>query len=122
MVDKNKKISTRVASNMQEKRVAQKLNGKIQCNSGATKFSKGDVILPDIRMHVECKTSISPRLSVTIKKEWLEKQSQESFSMRCPYHALAFNFCFDDTKDYFVIDDRLMQILVDTLRKNNNDG
>ena len=44
------KTSTRFASETQEQRIAKKFDGRIQLNSGAGKFSKGDVIIPDIGM------------------------------------------------------------------------
>ena len=67
------KISTRFASDTQEQRIAKKFDGKIQLNSGAGKFSKGDIIIPDIGMQIECKTCMTPKESFSIKKEWLEK-------------------------------------------------
>lgn len=44
------KASTRFASETQEQRIAKKFEGNVQSNSGAGKFSKGDVIIPDIGM------------------------------------------------------------------------
>ncbi|MBO7697112.1 MAG: hypothetical protein J6Y28_04785 [Acholeplasmatales bacterium] len=44
------KTSTRFASETQEQRIAKKFEGNVQLNSGAGKFSKGDVIIPDIGM------------------------------------------------------------------------
>lgn len=37
-------MNTRKYSNLQERRIAKKLQGKKQLNSGATMFAKGDVI------------------------------------------------------------------------------
>ena len=67
------KTSTRFASEIQEERISKKFNGRVQLNSGAGKFSKGDVIIPDIGMQIECKTCMTPKESFSIKKEWLEK-------------------------------------------------
>ena len=114
------KTSTRFASETQEQRIAKKFDGNVQLNSGAGKFSKGDVIIPDIGMQIECKTCMTPKESFSIKKEWLEKQIQESFAMRYSNHSLAFNFYFEDKKDYYIIDDKLMQFLIEKLREENN--
>ena len=42
-------------------------------------FSKGDVTLNDWLL--ECKTKTSPSQSISIKKEWLEKNEEEAFYM-----------------------------------------
>ena len=46
-------MDTRKYSNLQEKRIAKKLHGRKQLNSGATMFQKGDVITDKIL--IECK-------------------------------------------------------------------
>lgn len=92
--------STRFYSENQEKRVAKKLGGRVVANSGATAFNKGDVIANNIL--IECKTSIEEKSSFSIKKEWLEKNKKEAFSMGFNNNALAFSFGND--KDYIVID------------------
>ena len=114
------KTSTRFASETQEQRIAKKFEGNVQLNSGAGKFSKGDVIIPDISMQIECKTCMTPKESLSIKKEWLEKQVQESFSMRCSNHALAFNFYYEDNKNYYIINEKLMKFLIEKLREENS--
>ena len=113
------KFSTRYSSETQEARIAKKFNGQIQSNSGASKFSTGDVVLQDIGMQIECKTCMTPKNSFSIKKEWLEKQVQESFSKRYQNHSLAFNFFFEDNKDYYIIDDKLMAFLIEKLREDS---
>lgn len=64
-------MNTRKYSNLQERRIAKKLQGKKQLNSGATMFAKGDVITDNFL--VECKTKIKDSKSISIQKEWIEK-------------------------------------------------
>ena len=107
-------MNTRKYSYEQEKRVAKLLNGKVNANSGATAFSKGDV--RTMAFLVECKTSTSPCKSVSIKKEWLEKLKEEQFMMSKLQSALAFDF--GDGKDYFIIDSKMMKFLVENYERD----
>ena len=109
-------ISTREASSIQEHRIAKKLDGNVISNSGAGLFKKGDVVLDD-NFLVECKTCMKPKDSFSIKKEWIEKNKKELLQNRLQYHCIAFNFDYNDPKDYYVIDDLLMNILLEKLRE-----
>lgn len=100
-------MNTRKYSKIQERRVAKKNSGNVQPNSGATMFAKGDVITKDFL--IECKTKIGKQESITIKKEWLIKNREESFAMNKNYSAIAFDF--GDGKDYYIIDNYLFDIL-----------
>lgn len=104
---------TRYYSSKQEKRVAKVVNGKQVSNSGATKFDKGDV--KNDNWLIECKTCTSAKTSMTIKKEWLEKNKEEAFAMRKSYSALAFDF--GQKENYFIIDERTFKTLVQALEK-----
>lgn len=84
------KSSTRYYSSKQEKQIATTVGGKLQPNSGATLFSKGDV--KNDEWLFEAKTCIKEQESFNIKKEWLDKLKQESFAMRKEFFALVFNF------------------------------
>ncbi len=84
------KSSTRYYSSKQEKQIATTVGGKLQPNSGATLFSKGDV--KNDEWLFEAKTCIKEQESFNIKKEWLDKLKQESFGMRKEFFALVFNF------------------------------
>lgn len=106
-------MNTRKYSKKQEDRVAKVLGGKVNANSGATSFFKGDIRTDHLL--VECKTSTKEVRSVSIKKEWLEKLNEERFAMGKQHSVLAFDF--GDGKDYFIIDKRLMSMLLDTLEK-----
>lgn len=110
------KDPTRAYSKKQENYVAKKFGGDRVKNSGATLFSKGDVNLED--MLIECKTKTSPSESISIRKEWLEKNAKESLFMGKKYSALAFNFGPNE-KNYYIIDEYLFELLLDKLDKDN---
>ena len=101
----NKKNNTRYFSNKQEKHVAKAVGGKQTANSGATMFSKGDVRLNDWLL--ECKTKTSPSQSISIKKEWLDKNEEEAFSMNKHHSALVFNFGdLHNAQNYYIINEQ----------------
>ena len=106
---------TRFYSNKQEKAVAKNLGGKQTSNSGATPFQKGDVCTSDFLL--ECKTKTKSSNSITIKKEWIEKNISEAIFMGKPYHAIVFNFG-PDQENFYVIDENLMKILIDKLKED----
>lgn len=108
----SEKHPTRYFSKKQEDAVAKKFNGNRQLNSGATPFQKGDVALEKILLECKTKTTISE--SVSIKKEWLEKNMQEALFMGKPYSAIAFNFG-PNQKNYYIIDEQLFEFLVNKL-------
>lgn len=98
------KKPTRYYSDKQEKSVVKSLKGKQTKNSGATAFEKGDVLSDDFL--IECKTKTSPSESISIKKEWLEKNNKEAVFMGKEYNALAFNFGPNEP-NYYIIDEFL---------------
>lgn len=100
---------TRFYSNRQEQAVAKSINGKKQSNSGASTWQKGDV--ENSHFLVECKTTIKPKKSFSIKQEWLEKIAEESISMRKDGYALCFEFNQTDNMRYYVISERMFQLL-----------
>lgn len=115
------KEATRYASSVQEKRVAGKFGGKVSSNSGAGLFNKGDVVCEDASLLVECKTCMEPKKSFSIKKDWIDKNKEEAFRLRLDNHVIAFNFDYQDKKDYYIIDDKLMGFLVNCLEKENDE-
>lgn len=115
------KEATRYASSVQEKRVAGKFGGKVSSNSGAGLFNKGDVVCEDASLLVECKTCMEPKKSFSIKKDWIEKNKEEAFRLRLDNHVIAFNFDYQNKKDYYIIDDKLMGFLVHCLEKENDE-
>lgn len=109
--------STRSYSSRQEKKVAKAVNGKRTANSGATPFQKGDVITKD--WLIECKTRTKDCGSVTIKEEWLLKNEEEAFAMRKNNSALCFDFGPGTNKRYYVISERLFQLLQQYMEEEN---
>lgn len=109
------KNSTRYYSNLHEESVCRALNAKRTLNSGATKFRKGDCYIPELLL-VECKTSTSEKKSVSIKKEWIDKNQEETKSMRLDNGCICFNFG-PNTDNYYVISEKLMKYLVENLRE-----
>lgn len=104
-----KKEPTRFYSKKQENDLAKQFDGERVKNSGATRFAKGDVTLD--KWLLEAKTKMTPSKSMTIQKEWLEKNSQEALFMGKPHSALAFNFGPNE-KNYYIIDEELFDFLV----------
>lgn len=113
---KNKE-STRYASQKHEESVAKALNGRRQPNSGASKFSAGDVVTNQFL--IECKTCLTEKQSFTIKRDWLEKNKEEMFSVRKRLSALCFNFG-NNTSNYYIISEPLMKYLVDKIDEENS--
>jgi len=103
-------MNTRKYSNKQEKKVANDIKGKKTANSGATLFQKGDV--NNKYFCIECKTATTEKQSFSIKKEWIDKIKEESFAMKKPNWAIAFNFGDQIyNKNYYIIDETLFKQL-----------
>ena len=103
-------MNTRKFSKKQENYVAKKFNGKVQPNSGATPFMKGDVLIGNDWL-VECKTQTTNKKSISIKKEWFDKLEEERFAMRKPNSVLAFNFGPDEEM-YYVVSEKMFKEIV----------
>ena len=110
---------TRWYSNRQEKSVAKAISGKQTKNSGATLFQKSDVVVGDL-FTIECKTKTKNSDSITIKREWFDKQVKESIQMGKKHSAIAINFGPDYpyNKNYYIIDENLFSELVEFLKDN----
>lgn len=111
--------ATREFSSKQEERIAKFVNGKVVANSGATKFNKGDVINKDLGLLVECKTCTVPKESFSVKREWLLKNDKEAFSMGVSNTCVSIDFGQED--DYFIINKKLMMLLLDKLKELRNE-
>ena len=114
----NNKKSTRYYSGRQEKKVAKKLGGKQVANSGAATFVAGDVITTD--WLIECKTKTKDSQSITIKEDWLLKNEEEAFAMGKNNSALCFDFGPSANKRYYVISERLFQLLQNYMQEENS--
>lgn len=110
---------TRFYSAQQEEEVARVVNGTRQSNSGAGHFNKGDVINRNASILVECKCSTTNKDSFSIKKEWFEKNKQESFGARTSNQCIAFNFG-PDSDSLYIIDKKLMKFLIEKLEEDNS--
>ncbi len=110
---------TRYYSSRQEKAVAKAVSGRQTKNSGATALQKSDV-LTDL-FSLECKTKTTNSESISIKKEWFDKQIRESIQMGKEYSAIVINFGPDYpyNKNYYIIDEILFQDLLDYLKSKN---
>lgn len=106
---------TRYYSKRQEKGVANSLGLKVQPNSGATPFMKGD--LTDEYLVVECKTITKKQTSRTIKKEWFTTTLKEQFAMGKSLSAVAFDF--GDGENYIAVREQDFKKLYHAWRKEN---
>ena len=106
------KKPTRYYSKRQEDAVASSLLGARTKNSGATRWEKGDVLTE--KFLLECKTKTTHSDSISIRKDWIEKNDKEALFMGKPYSALVFNFG-PDQKNYYIIDEFLFQTLLEVL-------
>jgi hypothetical protein len=104
---------TRYYSKKQEEAVAKAVGGRRSKNSGATMFDKSDVSTD--KFNLECKTKTSHSKSISIQKEWFEKNKQEAMFMNKPYSAVVFNFGPDE-ENHYIIDEYLF---VELLRHLN---
>lgn len=111
---KNKQ-SNRWFSSKQEQYVAKQLGGIVQPNSGAARFCSGDVVIPET-MVIECKTVTRPVKSWTIKQEWFDQMDKERLDLMLPYCALAVSKTPNGDDNMYIIDERLMKMLVGMLR------
>lgn len=98
----------KVASLKQEQHIAKVMGGKVQPNSGGTRFGGGDVLTG--MFFFEAKTNATPQSSFTIKKEWIKKAFEQAFEQGKPFYAIAIRF-EPDGKDYYLIDEAKMKML-----------
>lgn len=107
-------MATRDFSDIQENAVAKALGGHRTANSGATSFSKGDVLVGNVI--VECKTKMTPCGSFSVQKCWIDTLERERVEMRKTASAIAISFDAGE-HSYYVINEKLMKKLVDLINK-----
>ena len=119
LADENK--PTRYYSDRQEKAVAKEVGGKQTKNSGATTFDPGDVNVQNL-FSLECKTKSTNSESISIKRDWFEKQIKENIQSGKKYGAIVINFGPDApyNENHYIIDEWLFQELVDYLSGQEN--
>lgn len=96
-------MTTRDYSDKQEQHIAKVTGGKVQSNSGGTKFGGGDVHTD--KFFIEAKTSMSIKQSFSIKKDWMKKLQEQAFEQGKECGVLAFQF-EPYGKNYYVLDER----------------
>lgn len=112
----DEKLPTRYYSSIQESAVAKSIGGRKTANSGATDFGgKSDVSIHGL-FNIECKTKTTNSDSISIKKEWVEKNKRESVFDGNKYSAIAFNFG-PNQDNYYIIDEFLFKELVEHLKE-----
>ena len=97
-------MTTRDYSDKQEKHIAKVTGGKVQSNSGGTKFGGGDVHTD--KFFIEAKTPAIERKSFTIMKDWLEKMKEQAFEQGKEEAVLAFRFDPNTDIDLYVLSQR----------------
>ena len=97
-------MTTRDYSDKQEKHIAKVSGGKVQSNSGGTKFGGGDVHTD--KFFIEAKTPTKEQTSFTIKKEWINKMIEQAYEQGKEESVLAFRFSPDDKTDMYVLNER----------------
>lgn len=109
------KKPTRAFSKRQEDTVAKTVGGQRTPNSGATSFSKGDVLTyGDEAWLIECKTKTTHSDSIKINKEWFSKNKQEMAFMGKKHEAIVFNFGPGE-ENHYIIDEYLFLELLEHL-------
>lgn len=97
-------MSTRYFSDKQEKHIAKVTGGKVQSNSGGTKFGGGDVHTN--KFFIEAKTPTKEQTSFTIKKEWITKMREQAYEQGKEEAVLAFRFDPNTGEDLYVLNER----------------
>jgi len=105
--------STRFYSKKQETAIADATGGQRTPNSGATTWSKGDVLTEQFLLEAKTKTTHSD--SIKINKEWFEKNKQEMAFMGKPHSAIVFNFGPGE-ENHYIIDEYLFLELLEYLK------
>lgn len=110
--------STRYYSDMHEKSVCKALGAKQTPNSGAGYFQKGDCIHESASMLIECKCAMTEKKSVSIKREWFQKNREEAFRTRLSNQCVCINFG-PNTENIYCINEKLMAFLIEKLEEEN---
>lgn len=96
-------MTTRYFSDMQEKHIAKVTGGKVQSNSGGTKFGGGDVHTD--KFFIEAKTPMKEQKAFTIKSDWIAKMWEQAFEQGKDEAVLAFRFFPNSHYDFYVLNE-----------------
>lgn len=118
-----KNTPTRAVSDLQETAVAKATGGKKTVSSGSTMFGgKGDVVIK-LDNHedwlLECKTKMTPSKSISIKKEWIQKNIQEMIANNNKHQAIVINFGPNED-NYYIITEADFKLFLELLGQLNN--
>ena len=113
------RVTTRDYSDKQEKHIAKVTGGKVQSNSGGTKFGGGDVHTD--KFFIEAKTPTKSQTSFTIKKEWIDKMREQAYEQGKEEAVLAFRFSPDDKTDMYVLNEKQFLEYLRYKEEQNND-
>lgn len=119
-----KSLPTRYFSDKQEKAVAKVTGGAQTPNSGAASI-KGDVLTNggsyESSWLVECKTKTTNSDSISIKREWFEKNKYEASEMGKANTVLVFNFGPDApyNENHYIIDEWMFLALQEYLQNKD---
>ena len=97
-------MQTRYFSDKQEKHIAKLTDGKVQSNSGGTKFGGGDVHTN--KFFIEAKTPTKEQKAFSIKKDWIDKMQEQAFEQGKEESVLAFRFSPNDKEDFYVLNEK----------------
>jgi hypothetical protein len=105
-------LKVRRKSQIQEKRIAGEMGGKVQKGSGALEFNKGDIRTKELL--IEAKRT--DKDSMSVKKEWLEKISMEAIAYnKIPALSIEFNNIAKLVeRDWIAIPASFLKELIDT--------
>ena len=107
--DGSGKKPTRYFSKRQENTIAAATGGKRTPNSGATFNSKGYVLTDQFLLEAKTKTTSSD--TITIRKDWFQKNREEMAFMGKPYSAIVFNFGPEEENHYIIDEDLFLELL-----------
>lgn len=96
-------MTNRDFSDSQEKHIAKVTGGKVQSNSGGTKFGGGDVHTN--KFLIEAKTPTKSKSSYSIKAETLNKMYEQAFEQGKECGVLAFRFN-PNGNDFYILSER----------------
>lgn len=65
----------------------------------------------------EAKTCMKEQQQFTIKKEWLDKLKNESFSMRKEFFALVFNFGIKNGENFYILNEKTFTQILNLLNE-----
>lgn len=115
--DGSGKKPTRSYSKAQESKIAKTVGGNRTPNSGATAWVKGDVLTEQFLIEAKTKTTSSD--TITIRKDWFQKNREEAAFMGKKYSALVFNFGPNE-ENHYIIDEDLFEVLIEVLQGNQD--